>query len=235
MSIKRQKAPAFRRAQKPGKSAAIQGIIGAVPFLNAVDDPAELTHLAEKSIPSELVPDSFVGVFPPNRPSLVRHLRHTRDLCRELLRVALWAEDYREMIGNLNVLPDREAEQAYRAGEEAKIKARNKEVAAVLNASRVEVYWRHRGYTTSQVFLIDRDTSKKTTPEEHAEILRARLVRWIVETFDTEAGKPGAAWVGVCPRCHDVFEKKRGDQEYCGKPCADTVSKRRQRKRMSDD
>lgn len=47
-----------------------------------------------------------------------------------------------------------------------------------------------------------------------------------------EAGK---AYVGVCPNCRKIFQKPRLNAEYCGKTCADTASKRRQRKRTSVD
>lgn len=45
----------------------------------------------------------------------------------------------------------------------------------------------------------------------------------------------GRAYVGICPRCGKVFVKPRMNAEFCGKTCADTTSKQRQRKRLSAD
>lgn len=223
------KKKTVRRGQKPPKTPFIAGLLAAIPFLNSTDDKAELTRLAEKSIPAPLAPDAFRGVFPPTDPELVSHLRHTRDLCREMLRVSLWGEDYR---AGLMGLPFNQAEEI-RAAEEAKIEARNTEISAVLNTSRVDVYWRHQGYTTFIDKLIERDEGKQTTPKEHAEILRARLVWWIVEAFNSQAGKPGAAWVGFCPRCHEVFGKARTNQVYCGFKCQSAEKQRRYDKKIA--
>lgn len=40
---------------------------------------------------------------------------------------------------------------------------------------------------------------------------------------------PASWFIGACPRCGKIFEKKRGDQEFCSRACLEVVAKRRQR------
>jgi len=56
---------------------------------------------------------------------------------------------------------------------------------------------------------------------------RARLVKLIFDAF-SEVGH-GAFYIGACPKCKEIFSKKRGDQEYCSKDCGSAAGMARMR------
>ncbi len=58
----------------------------------------------------------------------------------------------------------------------------------------------------------------------------ALVAYFLLKTF-SGPNPPGPHYIGACPRCGKIFEKKRGDQEYCGKACASTERTIRQRKK----
>ncbi|MBF0548185.1 MAG: hypothetical protein HQM08_27360 [Candidatus Riflebacteria bacterium] len=64
-------------------------------------------------------------------------------------------------------------------------------------------------------------------------IRREDLVDAVYKAF--AVGGIGELYIACCPECEKVFRKFRKDQGFCSKKCADNVSKKRQRKRMSDD
>lgn len=59
------------------------------------------------------------------------------------------------------------------------------------------------------------------------EILITRLIIAVFHSLSRE----GPLYVGACPRCGTLFEKKRGDQEYCSKTCATYVRQERFQKK----
>jgi uncharacterized C2H2 Zn-finger protein len=62
---------------------------------------------------------------------------------------------------------------------------------------------------------------------EHIRALGASLVGMSFRKTKENPNGNGAFFIGRCPRCEKVFEKKQANAEYCGKSCANMVSRDR--------
>lgn len=62
---------------------------------------------------------------------------------------------------------------------------------------------------------------------------RGSLILTASEAFSAWVGEQsnGEFYVGACPRCRKIFEKKRGDQEYCSGACRDAARMARLREK----
>ncbi|MFZ2957690.1 MAG: hypothetical protein WA705_12440 [Candidatus Ozemobacteraceae bacterium] len=55
---------------------------------------------------------------------------------------------------------------------------------------------------------------KRPQNEDCSEFLKAIVANHILKAFELDNGENALYYVGMCPRCGKVFEKKRGDQVY---------------------
>lgn len=80
-------------------------------------------------------------------------------------------------------------------------------------------------------------TVPETRCENIGDYYKALIADGIFRAVDSKTGENALYYVGCCPRCGKIFEKKRGDQEYCGRACATASAQKTydQKRRMKKD
>lgn len=208
--------------------------IGKEIFLNS-ENPEEIKCIAEKIFPSVAIPLSKMQEHNQEsidrqmselwvNPQSLYHLLYTASGCRKMIEIAT-----KEKAGNMVNLPGN-----YR---ETGLAGANESLEGWINRSLSKmapiVSWTKNN---SQIKFKSYDYNKLPGKGTQADIFnseldgfRGRLIMIISESFSTWNGEKanGIFFIGCCPRCGKIFEKKRNNQEYDRNTCRNEFTRKK--------
>lgn len=217
-----------KRAVKPEKTQDVWWVLELCPFFNAKTEEARI-KFALSWLSFKLGPDS---VFKSNEENTKWINETAEKIMQDKAATKLFRESFLNLRSAIDIALNYEETQK-------KCDEISKWLEDVFNLSISRVSWKRRGFTiTSREFNTEilGHESNKLGVKFISLCFQTMAVNSVCYVFASQGfDSIGSYFIGMCPRCEKVFEKKRGDQEYCGKACkaATTQSRYDKKKKRS--